>query len=414
MTVKASTDEVTCYVLNAHDFLKLLNNTARIMMTSKTDAKNNTNNNTSKLKDGNIYTYNEPKMDGPVPNRILCNLNEFFHHGVIGIGSFGQISLVENPHTNETYSLKKIRKNRVVSMNQQIHVCNERAILNSLDSSFCIRFYGTYQDKLHVYFLMEAILGGELFYLLKFNQYFPEKTARFYAACVVLAFEHIHKKNVIFRDLKPENLLITHNGYVKLVDYGFAKKRDELCSELFLETCFLIFLFLIFLFFVFSACTLCGTPEYLAPEVIQCLNQSFTTDWWCLGIFIYEMIIGRPPFQDEPRIKMYEKIITGAVKFPEKPRISRTGKELIICLLRKHAYKRLGHGLNGTYDVKHHHWFSNFNWETMKKQDIEPPYVPKIRNNTDVSNFEYFPVEDIDEELLDDGDGIIFSWTEGF
>ena len=183
--------------------------------------------------------------------------------------------------------------------------------------------------------------------------------------------------------------MVSENGYVKLVDFGFSKTRD-------------------------SSCTLCGTPEYLAPEVIQCSNQSFTTDWWTLGVFIYEMIIGRPPFQDDPNVKMYEKILTAAVDFPVKPKMSRTGKDLITSLLRKHPYKRLGSGLYGADDVMNHPWFSDFSWNEMRKQKIEPPYIPKIQHNKDISNFEYFPNEDVREKLIEDKNGKLFSWCNEF
>jgi len=238
--------------------------------------------------------------------------------------------------------------------------------------------------------LMEAVLGGELFYLLKFNQKFPEKTARFYAANVILAFEHIHSKNVIFRDLKPENLLIAPNGYLKVVDFGFAKTRND-------------------------SCTLCGTPQYLAPEIITCSNQSFAVDWWTLGVLIYEMVIGHPPFLDDVNVKMYEKILSAAVEFPAKPRMSRTGQDLVNSLLRKHPYKRLGCGLCGARDIEQHAWFSDFDWKQMRKQQMEPPYIPKIASKKDVSNFEYFPPEQPpQEQLLSDQTGKLFAWCNEF
>ena len=248
--------------------------------------------------------------------------------------------------------------------------------------------------------MMEAILGGELFYLIKYNGKFPEKTARFYASCVVLAFEHIHSKNVIFRDLKPENLLISSNGYVKLVDFGFAKKRN-------------------------NSCTLCGTPEYLAPEIITCLHQSFTSDWWALGIFLYEMIYGKPPFQDDSNSKMYEKILTSPVIFPKPtnninkndkkyvPNITNHCQSFIKSLLQKHAHKRLG-AFYGTKNIKSHPFFDNLDWDKLKNMDVEPPYIPKIKNQEDMSNFEYFPSRTVDEVLIYDPNGALFKWCDDF
>ncbi|ETO20445.1 hypothetical protein RFI_16771, partial [Reticulomyxa filosa] len=174
------------------------------------------------------------QLDKKFKNLVQCPLTELKHIGVLGAGAFGVVSLVEDPSTQKTYSLKKIRKNKVVDTGQERHIQNERRILACLDSDFCVRLYGTYQDMLNVYLLMEPILGGELFYLLRFNRRFEEPVARFYAGCVVSALEHIHSKNLIFRDLKPENLLLAPNGYCKLVDFGFAKELNELIKKLIL------------------------------------------------------------------------------------------------------------------------------------------------------------------------------------
>merc|ERR1712087_685912 len=166
-------------------------------------------------------------------------------------------------------------------------------------------------DQFSVFFLMEPVLGGELFTVLRWNKRFSEKTARFYAACVVLAFQHLHEKNIIYRDLKPENLMISDNGYVKLVDFGFAKKRN-------------------------NTCTLCGTPQYLAPEVIRNYSHGFAVDWWTLGVLLYEMIFGYPPFEACKNMKMYEKILTAPVEFPETgSKLKPATKNIINSLLRK-------------------------------------------------------------------------------
>jgi len=262
-------------------------------------------------------------------------------------------------------------------------------VLITLDSKFCCLLFATFQDELNVYFLMEAVLGGELFTVLRWNKRFSEKTARFYAACVVLAFQHLHSKNVIYRDLKPENLLIGENGYCKLVDFGFAKKRNH-------------------------SSTLCGTPEYLAPEVMQSTPQGFGVDWWELGIFIYEMIIGHAPFQDDPTKKMYEKILTDNPEFPPQRKVTDRLVDLVTRLLQKDVFKRLGAGINGAVQVKRHPWFSGLDWGAMSEQTIKPPFIPRIMANTDLSNFETYPDEVINETLLEDPQGINYQWCQDF
>jgi len=330
----------------------------------------------------------------PFENLVDCKLSSFLTLGILGVGSFGRVSLVKDPATAITYSLKKVRKNKVIETGQQEHVRNERAVLASIDSDFCCKLFGTYSDELNIYFLMEPVLGGELFTVLRWNKRFSEKTARFYAACVVLAFESLHSKNIIYRDLKPENLLIHSNGYCKLVDFGFAKKRN-------------------------NSCTLCGTPEYLSPEVIKNESQGFTVDWWALGIFIFEMVVGHAPFQDDPNVKMYEKILMHELEFPSNSEAAElTPRVQHLCggLLEKVSYQRLGcggtNGSVGTQQILNHPWFQGLDWQKMRKQEIAPPYVPQIADQEDLSHYDVYPEENIVEKL--DPDPAVYEWCEDF
>ncbi|ETO06296.1 hypothetical protein RFI_31100 [Reticulomyxa filosa] len=343
---------------------------------------------------------NDDKENPKFVNRINTPLSKLRTIGILGAGAFGTVSLVEDLATQTTYSLKKIRKNKVVDTGQERHVQNERRILATVDSDFCVRLFATYQDKLNVYLLLEAVLGGELFYLLRFNKKFEEPVARFYAGCVVCAFEHIHSKKLIFRDLKPENLLLASNGYCKLIDFGFAKYQDEL------RTFFFFNLFLCIRVVLFVA--IC---RYLIQRnfVVEA-----TVDWWALGVFIYEMLFGIPPFRQDAQVKMYEKILTSPVEFPERPVVSAHAQDIIASLLKKQPHKRLGSGEHGAKDVKKHPWFQNINWTKMKTQEPRAPYIPRIENKYDLRNFEYLQIEDLEEELLDDPTGEIYHWCEGF
>jgi len=368
-----ATSTTRVYVIKAADFRKLMADPL------------------SKMFEEQMKKYDEIAFDNGIKqafvNLIECKLEDFKILGVLGVGSFGRVSLVRDPSSNITYSLKKVRKNKVIETGQQEHVRNERAVLATLDSAFCCRLFGTYQDTLNIYFLMEPVLGGELFTVLRWNKRFSEKTARFYAACVVLAFEHLHFKNIIYRDLKPENLLISANGYCKLVDFGFAKKRN-------------------------NSCTLCGTPEYLSPEVIQNVSQGFAVDWWTLGIFVYEMLIGHPPFQNDAQTKMYEKILVHEVDFPLQPALTPRVGHLISGLLEKDAFRRLGAGTNGTEQILNHPWFQGLDWKEMRNQEIAAPYVPNINGQDDLSHYDVYPEENIVEEL--DADPAVYEWCEDF
>jgi len=265
---------------------------------------------------------------------------------------------------------------------------NERLVMAIMDSPFIVKLFATYKDHTRVYFLMEAVLGGELFTVLRFNRKFSEKTSRFYSGCCILAFEHMHSKNVIYRDLKPENLLIDERGYIKITDFGFAKKRNR-------------------------TCTLCGTPEYLAPEVIRSMNQSFAVDWWALGILIYEMVVSHPPFEDDEHMKMYEMILKMSVDFPRF--VKQNCRDLVSKLLRKSAYQRLGTGLGGSAAVKHHPWFRQLDWGCLAKRTQKTPYIPRIKDREDLSCFEYYKDDENDnEELCAPEDSAVFAWTLDF
>lgn len=365
-----ATSELTCFVLTKTDFAEI----GKIL---------------TKPFEQVIASYKTVELftTAKFYNKIQTKLEEFIDLGVLGVGSFGRVSLVKDPNSKLTYSLKNVRKKRVVETDQQNHMRNERAVMAMLDSPFIVKLFATYKDRTRVYFLMEAVLGGELFTVLRFNKKFSEKTARFYGSCCVLAFEHMHSMDVIYRDLKPENLLLDQKGYIKLTDFGFAKIRNQ-------------------------TYTLCGTPEYLAPEIIQSCTQSFSVDWWGLGILIYEMVISHPPFEDAEHWKMYEKIIRKPVVYPQ--RLTQSCEDLIASLLRKNFQKRLGSGPDGAAHVKRHPWFKSINWAQLEKLKLKSPYVPKIKSREDISCFEYYPDDEFKDEELCDDNSPEYAWTADF
>eukprot|EP01084_Bolivina_argentea_P122168 216519_1 len=235
-------------------------------------------------------------------NKINTKLESFINLGILGVGSFARVSLVKDPETNKTYALKKLRKNVIVESKQQVHIHNELNILAQLNSDFTIKLYATYKDKFNVYFLLEPILGGELFTVLRWNKQFSENTARFYGACVVLALETLHNNNIIYRHLKPENILIDNKGYCRLIDFGFAKEIND-------------------------TNTICGDGFNLSPEILQGnFQQSTATDWWQFGIFLFEMVTGNPPFDDDENMKMYEKILCVNVEFSDEIKLTNECK----------------------------------------------------------------------------------------
>ncbi|XP_026478529.1 cGMP-dependent protein kinase, isozyme 1-like [Ctenocephalides felis] len=299
-------------------------------------------------------------------------LNELEIIGTLGVGGFGRVELVSHPSTpDKTFALKCLQKVDIVQQQQQQHVYNEKHVMASCDSPFICRLYNTYKDTKYLYFLMEACLGGDVWTALHKAKCFDEKTSRFITACVIEAFEYLHDKNMIFRDLKPENLMLDTKGYIKLVDFGFAKRVDP----------------------GKKAWTFAGTPEYVAPEVIQNRGHDRAVDYWAVGILIHELLVGKPPFRGSDNMKTYHQILKGIDHVQMPGKVSRKAQELIRKLCRPAPAERLGYQKNGLQDVKNHSWYSSvsFDWVSLKSQEMPAPLVRTVENSTDMRNFDKFP-----------------------
>ncbi|EDO38399.1 predicted protein [Nematostella vectensis] len=243
----------------------------------------------------------------------------------LGTGGFGRVELV-------TYALKCLKKKHILDTRQQEHVYSEKRILMETNSPFICKIYRTFKDRKYVYMLLEACLGGELWTILRDRGTFEDATARFCIACVVEGFEYLHSKGIVYRDLKPENLLLDAKGYVKLVDFGFAKKIGS----------------------GRKTWTFCGTPEYVAPEIILNKGHDLSSDYWSLGILIFELLTGSPPFSSSDPMKTYNIILRGLdmVEFPK--RIGRNPQNLIKRLCKDNPVERLGYQKDGLSDIKKH------------------------------------------------------------
>ncbi|XP_073541594.1 cGMP-dependent protein kinase 1 isoform X5 [Phyllobates terribilis] len=301
----------------------------------------------------------------------------------LGVGGFGRVELVQlKSEESKTFAMKILKKRHIVDTRQQEHIRSEKQIMQSAHSDFIVRLYRTFKDSKYLYMLMEACLGGELWTILRDRGSFEDSTTRFYTACVVEAFAYLHSKGIIYRDLKPENLILDHRGYAKLVDFGFAKKIG----------------------FGKKTWTFCGTPEYVAPEIILNKGHDISADYWSLGILMYELLTGSPPFSGPDPMKTYNIILRGIdmIEFPKK--ITKNAANLIKKLCRDNPSERLGNLKNGVKDIQKHKWFEGFNWEGLRKGTLTPPIIPSVASPTDTSNFDSFP-EDNDDPPPDDNSG---------
>ena len=298
------------------------------------------------------------------------SLDDLEKIAVLGMGAFGKVLLVK--YKEKRYALKCLRKAQIVTMGLTEHIKREKDAMLECHSPFLVNLAARFKDNDTVYLLMECVMGGELFtYLQNRPEPLSEDDARFYAGCVIIAFEYLQEKHLVYRDLKPENLLIDHNGYVKVTDFGFAKRLKPGNKTY----------------------TMCGTPDYLAPELVQQSGHNKAVDWWALGIMIYEMIHGVPPFYDDDQVVLFRNIVSGRLSFT--PSFSLECRDLIRSLLHKNPAKRLGNLNGGAEDVKNHPWFKGFDWEALKKRKTEVPYVPYIESEDDTSNFDEIPLTEL-------------------
>ncbi|KAF8624490.1 hypothetical protein AX17_007119 [Amanita inopinata Kibby_2008] len=300
-------------------------------------------------------------------------LTDFIIHRTLGTGSFGRVHLVQSKHNLRFYAIKVLSKERVVKMKQVEHTNNERHLLSAVQHPFIINLWGTFQDASNLYMVMDFIHGGELFTLLRRSNRFPDPVAKFYAAEVALALHYLHGLDIVYRDLKPENILLNHDGHIKVTDFGFAKE----CVN--------------------TTWTLCGTPDYLAPEVISQQRYNKSVDWYALGVLIYEMLSGFPPFHqpDGNHAALYEKILRGPSFMRWPTAFSDSATDLIMKLMESDPSKRYGNLKNGSMDVFHHEWFKEVNWDMLLNRQITAPYVPNISGEGDASAFEFYPEDNV-------------------
>ncbi|DBA94882.1 TPA: cGMP-dependent protein kinase [Trebouxia sp. C0004] len=297
-------------------------------------------------------------------------LKELKKIATLGAGAFGQVFLVK--HNTKYYALKCLSKALVLETGLQAHVKREKDLQAECNSCFMVKLVASFKDSAYLYMLLECIMGGELFtYLQSRKTPCNEEQVRFYAAAVVSGLQYLQERNIVWRDLKPENLLLDSNGYLKMADFGFATRLAPGVKTF----------------------TLCGTPEYLAPELITQTGHARPVDWsaspppllWAAGVLIFEMAAGYPPFYNEDRVAMFRNICE--VKYTCPPHFSKELRDLVKRLLTHSPSQRLGSLKGGALDVKAHPWFKDFDWESFANQTMLAPYIPKVSSPEDTHNF---------------------------
>ena len=289
---------------------------------------------------------------------------------ILGVGTFGKVWLVSHKRTGTPYALKMLNKREIIGHHQVEGVIREKNIMSSIDHPFVVNLVSTYQDDRSLYMLIELVQGGELFSVIhtETRDGIPNANARFYAACILESLSHLHHRNICYRDLKPENILIDGKGYCVLVDLGFAK------------------------IVVDKTYTLCGTPEYLAPEIILSKGHDKGVDYWALGVLVYEMLVGRSPFYSygTDQVSLFKRIVQVKYSFPPGGAVTEPAQDLIQRLIVRRQANRFGCLARGDMDIRDHSWFNVIDVDKLLNKKIPAPWVPRIKDPLDASHFDSY------------------------
>ncbi|XP_065369480.1 serine/threonine-protein kinase N isoform X8 [Calliphora vicina] len=297
----------------------------------------------------------------------ILSMDNFRMLSVLGRGHFGKVILCQLRTNNQYYAIKALKKGDIIARDEVESLLSEKRIFevaNAMRHPFLVNLYACFQTEQHVCFVMEYAAGGDLMMHIH-TDVFTEPRAVFYAACVVLGLQYLHENKIIYRDLKLDNLLLDTDGYVKIADFGLCKEGMGFGDR---------------------TGTFCGTPEFLAPEVLTETSYTRAVDWWGLGVLIFEMLVGESPFPGDDEEEVFDSIVNDEVRYPRF--LSLEAIAIMRRLLRKNPERRLGSSERDAEDVKKQAFFRTIVWDDLLLRKVKPPFVPTINHLEDVSNFD--------------------------
>ena len=301
----------------------------------------------------------DPNSSNPESN-IKLTYNDFQPLKLLGTGSFGRVLLVKFLSNNTLYAMKILSKNQIKLKHQEEHTKTERNLMVQINNPFIVNIKFAFQDENKLYIVSDFMQGGDMFYHLHSKKKFDEATSKFYAIELILGLEFLHKNNMIYRDLKPENILMDSTGHLKISDFGLSKILNSPDDK---------------------AYTLCGTPQYLAPEILKNKGYDKSVDWWSLGCFLYEMLTGFLPFYIPKGNKINPKVFEEPLRFP--PDVNPIAINLINQLLNVNPKKRID-----VEKIKAHDFFKGVEWDKYWNKEFDPPFKPELSDEMDLRYFD--------------------------
>ena len=299
------------------------------------------------------------------PLGIKLSFHDFEKLKVLGKGSFGEVLLVKLKANNKYYAMKILVKKQVKLRHQEIHTKAERDLMVRINCPFIVNIKFAFQDTYKLYIITEFMQGGEMFFHLHKERRFSNEKTRFYIIEIILAIEFLHENKMLYRDLKPENIMVDSTGHIKLTDFGLSKMINKQKEKAF---------------------TICGTPQYLAPEILSDDGYDDSVDWWSLGCVMFEMLVGKAPFKIPKGAYLSADLYKKKITIPEF--VTPEAKDLISLLLIPNPKKRLGYGPDGVKKIKDHPYFEGINWEDAWNRKLQPPFVPNLEGETDLKYFD--------------------------